>query len=61
MPTSKRLTEDQRFFSKKLPLAQAKKENVDQIVESLSQHPLIMYSHFEDTLPADVIFNFLYF
>ena len=56
IPISKRLNRNQRFYSKKLPLAEAKQESIEQIINGLAQHPLALYPHLEETLPPDVFF-----
>ena len=53
---SARLSLYQRCFSKKLPLAQAKRDYIENIINDLSQHPLALYTHLEDALPPDVRF-----
>ncbi len=53
---SNRLTVNQRCFSKKLPLAEARQNNIEEIINGLTQHPLALYSHLEEALPADVLF-----
>lgn len=52
-PTN-RLSLHQRCYSKKLPLAQAKRDYIENIINDLSQHPLALYSHLEDALPPDL-------
>ena len=54
LPASSRLTEHQRFYSKQLPLAQARKENIEELVDSLAEHPLALYSHYSESLPAEL-------
>lgn len=49
-----RLSLHQRCYSKKLPLAQAKRDYIENIINDLSQHPLALYSHLEDALPPDL-------
>lgn len=56
LSAEKRLNVTQRCFSKKLPLAQAKRDNIEQIITGLTQHPLALYSHLEESVPPDVIF-----
>ena len=51
---SNRLSLNQRCFSKKIPLAQARRDYIENIIQDLSQHPLALYSHLEDALPPDV-------
>jgi len=51
---ARRLNLSQRCFSKKLPLAQAKRDNIEQIIAGLTQHPLALYSHLEEAVPPDV-------
>jgi hypothetical protein len=40
--------------SNQMTLSQAKLERVEQLIYGLSQHPLALYSHFEESLPAEV-------
>jgi hypothetical protein len=54
IPPSQRYTVDQRCFSRALPLVEAKKERINQLIYGLTQHPLALYSHLEESLPADV-------
>lgn len=54
-----RLSLNQRCYSKKLPLAQAKRDYIDNIIHDLSQHPLALYSHLEDALPPDLFDDIL--
>ena len=54
IPISKRLNRNQRFYSKKIPLAEAKQESIDQIINGLAQHPLALYPHLEETLPPEL-------
>lgn len=49
-----RLSLNQRCFSKCLPMTQARREHIEQIIANLSQHPLALYSHLEESLPTDV-------
>lgn len=51
---SSRFTERQLFYSKKNPIAEAKKDNIDNLVHQIEQHPLAIYSHLEESLPPDV-------
>lgn len=55
---SSRLSLNQRCFSKRLPMAQARKEKIEQIIENLTQHPLALYPHLEESLPSDVFLSF---
>jgi len=38
-----------------LPLAEARQNNIEEIINGLTQHPLALYSHLEEALPADVV------
>ena len=51
---TKRLNVNQRCFSKKLPMAEAKLDNIEQIITGLTQHPLALYSHLEEAVPPEV-------
>jgi hypothetical protein len=52
-PTS-RFTQDQIYFSKRLPMAEAKKQNIEKLIEDLNSHPLSIYDHFEKALPPEL-------
>nr|XP_033816410.1 protein FAM47E [Geotrypetes seraphini] len=52
--TRKRFTEYQSCFSKLLPLQQARKDYIDAIEYSLSQHPLALYPHLEESVPSEL-------
>jgi len=34
---------------------EAREENINKIIEGLSQHPLELYAHIENALPPEVI------
>lgn len=52
--SSSRLTLNQRCYSKRIPMVQARREKIEQIISDLTQHPLALYSHLEESLPPDV-------
>jgi hypothetical protein len=54
------LSLNQRCYSKKLPLAEARRDNIEEIINGLIQHPLALYPHLEEALPPDVIFSILF-
>ena len=54
LPASCRLTKQQRIYSKKLPLAQARQSNIEEIVEKISKHPLAIHAHYSESMPNEV-------
>ncbi|KAE8630974.1 hypothetical protein XENTR_v10001039 [Xenopus tropicalis] len=49
-----RFTKEQTCFSKLLPLQQARREYIAEIEYGLTQHPLALYPHLEEGLPAEL-------
>ncbi|XP_031550330.1 protein FAM47E-like [Actinia tenebrosa] len=50
----KKFTKTEAIYSKALPLQQQRREHVEDIEYNLTQHPLALYSHLEESLPPDV-------
>lgn len=55
--SSSRLNTKQRCYSKQLPMVQARREKIEEIIADLSQHPFALYSHLEESLPDDVSYK----
>ncbi|XP_068701881.1 protein FAM47E-like isoform X2 [Montipora foliosa] len=49
-----RFTKNEACFSKSLPLQQQRRVRVDEIEFNLTQHPLALFPHLEESLPPDV-------
>jgi len=54
VPQSQRFNVQQRCYSKVLPMVESKKERIDQLIYGLTQHPLALYPHIEESLPTDL-------
>jgi hypothetical protein len=51
---SARFTQDQLYYSRKLPMAEAKMQNIERLIDNLGSHPLSLYEHFEQSLPPEL-------
>ncbi|EDO35420.1 predicted protein [Nematostella vectensis] len=50
----KKFTKTEAVYSKALPLQQQRREHVEDIEFNLTQHPLALFPHLEESLPPDV-------
>lgn len=49
-----RFTKDEICYSKSTPLQQQRRDHIDELEYGLSQHPLALYPHLEESMPPEV-------
>lgn len=51
---NKRFNVEQRCYSHALPMVQAKRDRIEELINGLASHPLALYAHLEESLPTDL-------